>query len=293
MDPTLKARTTSRLLEQIPDLPRALSRAAKYILDHPAEFGVQSIRQSATRIGVSTNSLVRLSAALGFESFDELRAPFRDALLVSEVAAEDVGWLRRLSQRRGLAGVQAEASASAIGNVSKTLRDLDSETLERVVKRLFGAERIFVHATRASYALAYYFHYVARMAFPHMSLIPRQMNPAIDDLTFAGRADLLFAITAYPYSLDTIKTCAFARERGMGLVLLSDSLASAPDLRPDETLVASTLSSTHFTSYIGMLAVMETLLAALVAHGGAAVKERIAGYEAHRDRTDAYWKPKT
>ena len=233
MDPTLKARISAQLLEDMPKYSNALSRAGKYVLDHPAEFGVHSIRESAARIGVSTNTLVRLSEALGFSSFDDLRAPFRDALLVSEVTTEDVGWLRRLNKKSGLASIQAEASASAIGNVSKTLRDLDPGTLERVVKRLFDANHIFVVGVRASYSLAYYFHYVARMTLPNISLIPRQMNPAIDDLAFAGRADLLFAVTAYPYSLDTIRTCKFAHDKGMGLVLLSDSpcLGARPSSR--------------------------------------------------------------
>lgn len=291
MDPTRKARITSQLLANMSSYTKALSRAAKYILDHPAEFGVHSIRESAARAGVSTNSLVRLSGALGLASFEDLRAPFRDALLVSDLAAEDLGWLRRLSGTGGLAGVQGAAAASALGNVSKSLRDLDPETLEGVVRRLFAARQVFVVGVRASYALAYYFHYVARMALPNIALIPRQMNPALDDLAFAGREDLLFAVTAYPYSRDLIRTCGFARAKEMGLVLLSDSLVSAPDLDADEVLVAATLSTYPFTSYMGMMAILESLLAAVVAHGGEAAKSRIAAYEELRDRTDAYWRP--
>lgn len=289
MDPTLKARITSELLENIPSYSKALSRTAKYIVDHPAEFGVRSIRESAARIGVSTNALVRLANALGFDSFEDLRAPFREALLISEVATEDEGWLHRLSQHSGLARVQARASATVIGNVSRTLRDLDIETLERVVKRLFDAKQVFVVGMRASYSLAYYFHYVGRMALPRMSLIPQLMSPAIDDLAFADDADVLLAFTTAPYSRDTIRTCEFAREKGMGLVLVSDSLVSAPDLHPDETLVVSTLSTYHFSSYMGMIAVVETLLAVLFAHGGANAKTRVNALQQLRERTDAYW----
>lgn len=289
MDPTLKARITSKLLENIPGYSKALSRSAKYIVDHPAEFGVRTIRDSASRIGVSSNTFVRLANALGFDSFDDLRAPFREALLISEIATEDEGWLHRLGQGSGLAQVQAAASANLIGNVSKTLRDLDTETLERVVKRLFGAKQVFVVGTRASYSLAYYFHYVGRMLLPRMSLIPQLMNPAIDDLVFADEADVMIAFTVEPYSRDTIRTCEFARKRGMGLILVSDSQVSAPKLHPEELLVASTLSTHHFTSYMGMIAVVETLLATLFAHGGAEAKARVSAFEQLRDETDAYW----
>ncbi len=292
MDPTLKAKIAHQLLTDMPNYSKALSRTAKYILDHPAEFGIHSIRESAARIGVSTNTLVRLSAALGFDSFDDLRAPFREALLASDIAAEDMGWLHRLNAMSGLASVQAQASASAIGNVSKSLRELDPEILERIVNKLFKARQVYVLGLRASYCLAYYFYYVARMALPNIQLIPRQMSLPLDDLAFAGDTDLLFAITSYPYSYETIKTCAFAGEKGMSLVLLSDSLVSAPDLHPDETLVASTISTHHFSSFIGMLSVMETLLAGVLAHGGTEARARVSVYTDLRDQTDAYWKPK-
>jgi DNA-binding MurR/RpiR family transcriptional regulator len=291
MDPTLKARISNQLLRGMPRFSKALSRAAKYILDHPAEFGVHPIRETAARIGVSTSTLVRLSAALDLDSFEDLRAPFREALLVSDVSAEDVGWLHRLNEQGGSAGTQALASASAIGNVSKSLRDLDHEALERLVERFFDARQVYVAGWRASYSLACYFYYVARMALPNMFLVPRQMNPAIDDFAFAGESDLLFAISAYPYSLDIVRTCAFAREKQMGVTLLSDSLVSAGELQADEILVASTVSTYHFPSYVGMMSVLETLLATIVAYGGETVRARIADYEELRDRTEAYWRP--
>lgn len=84
MDPHLDPRQTHRLLDQlktqIENLPPALSAAAKYIIDTPGDFGLDPIRVSATKAGVSANSLVRLAVHLGFESFEALRAPFRAAL---------------------------------------------------------------------------------------------------------------------------------------------------------------------------------------------------------------------
>ncbi len=292
MDPTLKGRITNQLISDMPNFSNKLAKVAKYILDHPSEFGIHSIRETSARIKVSSNTLVRMANTLGFDTFDDLRAPFRDALLVSNVATADEEWLDRLSQKGELSKVQAEASAIAIGNVSKSLRDLEPEAVERVVKLLFNADKIFVVGVRASYSLAYYFHYVARMVLPKMSLIPRQMNPPIDDLANAGPDDILVAITCYPYSIDTIRTCDFAKKKGLKIVLISDSVVSAPELNPDEVLVASTVSSYHFVSYTGIVSILETLLSTLVTYGGAQAKSRIKGFEQLRDETDAYWQPK-
>ncbi len=48
--------------------------------------------------------------------------------------------------------------------------------------------------------VAYYLHYVGRMALPTLQLIPRHRNSAIDDLNDAKEGDVLIAITVTPYS---------------------------------------------------------------------------------------------
>ncbi len=81
---------------------------------------------------------------------------------------------------------------------------------------LLDAHNVYLTAVRASYAMAYYFHYVGgRMALPSLQLIPRHMNSAIDELNYAGPGDVMIAISfTPPYSRETIEACKFARNRG-------------------------------------------------------------------------------
>ena len=99
----------------------------------------------------------------------------------------------------------------------------------------------------------------------------------------------MIAITFTPYSRETIEACAFARRKGMKLILISDSEIVSPDFSADETLIASVLSTYHFGSYAGAMALIETLIAMLVARGGAEAQDRIASYEQLRSDNQAYW----
>ena len=162
--------------------------------------------------------------------------------------------------------------------------------MERVADLILGAPVAYVTATRASYALAYFLHYVGRMAAPNLQLIPRHMNSPIDELRDASPECALVAITFAPYSRETIEACRFARERGVRLVFITDSDVVAPELAPVETLVAATQSTHHFGVYTGAMAVIESLAATMVARGGDAARERIAAYEDLRNDIDAYWR---
>jgi len=288
MDPARKSRIIANLKDAIPTLPRGLRSAAKYIIDHPSDFGLDPVRETARKVGVSTHTLIRLAERMGFSSYDDLREPFRHAL-VSAPGGDQPTWIEHLGKRGALGKVQAEACHNALSIVQHSLEQLDPARLQRVVALLLNANTVYLAAFRASYAMAFYLHYVGRMALPSLQLIPRHMNSAIDDLHSADEQDVMVAITLTPYSRETIEACQFARRKGLKLILLSDSEIVSPDFSADETLIASARSTHHFGCYAGVMAVIETLLAMLVAQGGDAAQQRIKSYEMLRQESHAYW----
>ena len=289
MDPALRNRILADLKRELPNLPRGLRTSAKYIVDRPSDFGLDSIRESARKAGVSTYTLVRLAERMGFAAYDDFREPFRHALVSVVAGLEPPEWIDRHKEAGEPGRVQAEAAVNTLGIVQRSLERQIPEQMQRVVSLLLSARTVYLTAVRASYGMAYYMHYVGRMALPSLQLIPRHMNSTIDELNLAGKDDVLIAITVTPYSREPIEACQFARTNGVKLVLISDSEILAPDFSADETLIASTLSTHHFSCYAGVIAVIETLIALLVAEGGEAARERIKSYEDLRQSSQAYW----
>ena len=292
MDPTLKNRTIAALREQIPVLPRGLRTGAKYVIDHPSDFGLDSIRETAKKAGVSTYTLVRLAERLGFGGYDEMREPFRQALVSAAVVAERPAWVDGLRDGGALGAVQAEAAMNEMAIVQRSLERQNLDQMSRVVDMLMEAPSVYLTAVRASYSLAYFLHYVGRMALPSLQLIPRHMNSAIDELHTAEAGDVMIAITFTPYSRETIEACAFAQSKGMKLIMISDSEIVSPEFSADETLLASVLSPYHFGCYAGAMALIETLIAMLVARGGDKAQARISSYEELRNKSQVYWSAK-
>ena len=288
MDPSKKNRTISALKEKIPDLSPRLQVVAKYILDHPSDFGLDPIRKTARKSGVSTYTLVRLAEHLGFSSYDSLREPFRMALVDTASPAPQPGWLESLGEKGEIGETQSEAVQNSLAIVSRSLEHQNPGQMARIVEMLLGARTVYITAVRASYGLAYYLHYVGRMALPSMQLIPRHMNSAIDELHNATKEDVLIAITFDPYSRETVEACAFARARGAKLILLSDSEVISSAFQPDEVMLVTVLSPHHFACYSGATAVIEALVSHLVKQGGPDAMARINSYETLRSNTNAY-----
>jgi len=289
MDPTLKNRLLSGLKDQAPGLSPQLRLAAKYVTDNQADFGLDSIRETARKARVSTFTFVRLARLMGIDRFDDFREPFRHALVSLTEHVEGRDWLDRW-RSAGVGGAsQADAAANSLAVVQRSLQRQSPEKLHETVQMLLSARTVYLTAMRASFGLAYHFHYVARMALRSMELIPRHMSTAIDELNDAGPEDVLMAITFTPYSHETMEAAAFAKSKGTKLIFVTDSEIVAPGLEADMTLLVSTLSTHHFACNSGAMALMEVLLAMIFTEGGPEAHKRIAQYETLRRDHSAYW----
>jgi len=282
---------SDQLRREITRLPPALQAAAKYIVDHPADFGLDPIRSTAEKIGVSSNVLVRLAERMGFDGFEAFRAPFRDALVTDREPDLDQSWLASLRAEGGFGAAQASFAQNEQNVVARSLRLMKPEQVQQAIDHITTARRCFVTATRASYALAYFFSYTGRMAHPGIQLIPRHVGSATDELLDADNQDCLIAIAVHPYSADTIQSMRFARQKGLRLILISDSDVIAPGVVPDITFTVSTRALHPFSCFAGAMAVLECLLAHLFEAGGDAAHDRINAYQKAREDTGAYWQP--
>ena len=292
MGSDLKGEICRRLIADVQTLSPRLQLVAKYIVDNSSEFGMDPIRVSAEKIGVSANSLVRLANHLGFESFDEMREPFRMSLVARYDASAGEGWIDRLHDSGSFGREHARTVRNEIDIVMESLRLLTPDKAEAAVAMLMSARNAYVTATRASYALAYYFHYVGRMALPNLHLIPRHMGSPVDEMISVGEEDVLLAITFPPYSADTIGALRLAKRNGTRVILISDSELIAPAIEVDLFLRISLQSQHHFSCFAGAMVVLESLLFHLVNQGGEAAQTRIASYEALREDFGAYWHTK-
>ena len=289
MNTVTKNQIISQLKADLPTLPRGLRTVAKYMIDNPADIGLDPIRTTAQKAGVSTNTLVRMAERLGFDSYDALRSPFRQALVTAAEMQERHSWEDELRNSTPFGPMAADAALNGRAIVEQTMERQTAEQMERVAAMLLEARTVYLTGARASYSLAYYLHYVGRMAVPSMQLIPRHMNSPIDELETAQAGDVMIAITFAPYSRETIEACAFARRKGVTLIIISDSEIVSPDFTADETLRVSVTSTYPFSCYAGAMALIEMLIALLVARGGETARARIATYEELRRSNQAYW----
>ncbi|MCP4332614.1 MAG: MurR/RpiR family transcriptional regulator [Gammaproteobacteria bacterium] len=287
--PQSQEEVITRLLTDFDELPGQLQLCARYLIDHPHEVGLQSMRTLAARAEVQPNSFVRLARHLGFEGYDALRERFRDFVRGGTGSTPDrVRWLQQMDREGGSAAIFGSMAEACLDNTEKMFAQQSVVNLERAADLMINARRVYVLGLGLAYPLAYNFWYVARMGFDHFILTPRHGSLPSDDILRMDERDCLLAMTFQPYRRDTLASVQRARKSGAKIIGVTDSNAATLCREADIGLVAPTHTPQFFHSNSAVTALLESLCALLVVRGGDAAHEAVEAFHSARWEENIY-----
>ena len=268
-----------------------LRKAAQYVLDNPREVGLCSIREIAAGAGVKPNTLVRMARALGYEGYEDFRRPFRESLRAGRESFPDrARWLQSLGQGGRHARLFAQMATSTIENVEALYAEVSGGEVKEAADLIVGARTTWVLGVGVAHALAQNFAYLARMALDSVVAVPRGGSLPIDDIARAGAGDVLLAMTFAPYRTEVVEAVRVAREQGVDVIALSDARSSPICIGARHAFVLPVDTPQFFTSMVAAGALLETLMAFVVADAAPQVVERIERFHRRRHELGVYWR---
>jgi len=281
---------SKRIADQFPRLSPQLQRAARYVLDRPDDVALMSMRSLAASAGVHPSTMVRLSRAFEFSSYNKFREPFQQRLRL-----RPSGYLARARDLQARGGGEApglirDVLDTNIANLRETFESNGAKRFIACAKALAKGRRIYVIGLRSCFPVAFFFHYVYRMFGDNAILLDGRGGRLADELRAFGPGDVIFAISFDPYTYETVQAMDFARDHGGTAVVLTDSLVSPLAKNAEHTLIIRDQSPSFFNSITAAIATAEALIVLMVAEGGEAALTRIEESERQLETFDAYWR---
>jgi DNA-binding MurR/RpiR family transcriptional regulator len=274
-DKATRQRNYAELMEEIklgyPDLTPQFQAGAKYLLDHPDDIAVSSMRAIARSANVQSSTLVRLAQHLGFQGWPELREIF-----VDRVRSVPEGYAKKaesIARSRSPGDLISEVFSSQHLNLDATQVKSQS-ALVAAAKLLKSVRQVHVAGFRASYPIAFSFQYLYRLFRPSVHLINAHAGTLEMGLRAIGKDDGVVVISFSPYSSEALAVAEMARKIGCKIIAITDSDAAPIALGADESIVIAVESPSFFPSIVAGIAAIESLVELLVSMGGnAAVKQ--------------------
>ena len=254
------------LTESLSSLTPELQKTAAYVLENPNEIGVSSIREIAAKARVKPNSLVRMARRIGFEGYEDFRQPFREQIRHGDyVYREQAKWLQSLISGGVPDNIYAEGAAATIANMEKLYALNKSVDLKAAADQIVNARKTYVLGVGLVNAAAENFAYLANMAIDNVVSIPQEGSVPVDGLVHADSRDVLLAMTFKPYRREVAEAVEAARTQGVRIIAVSDSPASPIFEGADYQFQISVDTPLMFISTVALSALLESLMAFVIA----------------------------
>jgi DNA-binding MurR/RpiR family transcriptional regulator len=261
-----------KLTELAPDLQPSLRKVADFILRHPLKAATLTIEEMAQETGTSPSAVNRLAKVMDLGGYTGLKTELVASL---QQMVSPVDKLRNeLEQRAGGEFGLHEQIRIASSNLGAAGSNNPATSFEAFVDSLINARKIFVLGFGNS---AYLAGLAASTLMPFcadataISMEGGNENAAYR-LAAITDQDVLLAISLPRYSLDTLQLARFAKERGATVLAITDSPASPLSTLAEHVLFAPADHPVLTSSNIAVLALIEGLVAGVMARNKEAVK---------------------
>ncbi|MFE7379191.1 MurR/RpiR family transcriptional regulator [Streptomyces zhihengii] len=258
------------------DLSPAERKVARVILSGYPSTGFETVAVIAERAAVSTPTVLRFVGRLGYNGFPDFQAALRGELdernaspLTLYEAADDA-----VAVDGSAAGLMSRSARLFSGALTRTLAEIPPHDLERAVTLLSDRKRrITLAGGRFTDLLAQYLGLHLMQLREDVRFLPDRDVERTALLASLTRRDVLVVFDYRRYEDDKVAMAQLTQERGGKVVLLTDTWLSPVSAHAEVVLPSQVSTPSPYDSLVPTLAVVETVVAGVLA---------ALGEEAHR-----------
>uniref|UniRef100_UPI003341F1D8 MurR/RpiR family transcriptional regulator n=1 Tax=Castellaniella defragrans TaxID=75697 RepID=UPI003341F1D8 len=268
------------------DLSPQFQIGARYLIDHPTQVSILSMRKVSALAGVQPATLTRLAQFLGYAGWESLKSVFNQQLhmrpggyadraqaLIDGRQSELADWVR---------GTQAQsANLLALGADN-------ARAMPDAVTHLHRARRLYIAGFRSSYPAAFSFRYLCGLFRPDVYLLDNAAGTLDQDLRHLGSKDAVVIISFAPYSREIRHITEAARRQDCPIIALCDSQLAPVAIEATVVLTFATHGSSFFPSTVAAQGLVEALAQQLLMRAGTRAVQSLAHAEAHLHDSGAY-----
>lgn len=279
------------LVERYEEMPPQLQVAARFVLDHPRDVALMSMREQAHQAGVSHTTMMRLARWLGLDGYEDMRSLYAKAMRSPGYAQAETSGLARPEADDGgygTVGVVADVLAAQVARLGEY--GLAAQLME-AADMLSGSRRMFSLGFRLEHPVAHHFAYVLSQLGRSATLLDTAGGLGVDALREAGEGDAVLAIGMAPYARATVEMAMQAAHRNVTVIAVTDSSVSPLARLAKMSVVVTSDSRSAFKSVVPAIAAVEILAALIAAKSGEAVSEAVGEVERQLTELGVYWRP--
>ncbi|MEP9372477.1 MurR/RpiR family transcriptional regulator [Mesorhizobium sp. KR1-2] len=241
-------------------MPAGERRAAHTLIANYPLIGLKTVADFSQQAGVSSPTILRFVARLGFHNYPEFQAALQD-----ELAAQLQSPLSRTvvepAAREGKISPVLEAT---LENIRETFRHVSEKQMRDIVARLVNPRaKIFLIGGRFTDPVAHYMAAHLTIVRPNVFHLTGQESTWRDRLIDMGKRDVLLIFDIRRYQDSLIRLAEKAHTRGVEIVLFTDQWLSPIARFARNVIAGRTAVPSSWDSSAALFVVAEALIGEL------------------------------
>lgn len=207
----------SKMHEHYEEFTHSQRQVASYIEEHLEDIAFCTLDVLASKINVSTTTVIRFARVLGYAGFSDMQDDVKREIQNKASLPERLEGIMRVSDNDLL----QNAFAIDIENIRQTLAAQKSENLERTVELVKNAKKIYILGMRSSFSLAHYMASRLGEIKRNVHFIQSTGMVYPEEIVGAEEGDVCIAYVFPRYSKTTMNILAWMRSRGVKIILFT------------------------------------------------------------------------
>ena len=264
--------------DRIGTMPAGERRAAQTLIANYPLTGLKTVAEFSAAAGVSSPTILRFVARLGFQNYPEFQSALQD-----ELAAQLQSPASRTLNPASIGGAVSPMLEATLDNLRETFRHLSEKQLADIAATL--AERrgkTFLIGGRFTDPLARYMAAHLAIIQPDVYHLAGQESIWRDRLIDMGKRDVLVIFDIRRYQDSLVRFAEKAHQRGVQIVLFTDRWLSPIARFARHVIAGRTAVPSAWDSSAALLVVAETLIGAVTRRLEADGARRIRDLESLR-----------
>lgn len=218
----------SRIEQHYQTLTKRQKKAADYVRAHLSDLAFETLERAASKMDVSTATVVRFAQALGYDGFTTLQKD-----LINEIKG-NVGLPERLKKvETDIDGALQDWFEQEIQCLRKTAESLDIAAIEQVLSMIDRAHSVYVLGLRTCFAPAFLAASALGQVRRNVHLVQGISSTYLENIVSAGMGDVCLVISYPRYLRETQGLMRELKRYGVQVALFTEPTYSKITLLAD------------------------------------------------------------
>ncbi|MFR1051906.1 MAG: MurR/RpiR family transcriptional regulator [Oscillospiraceae bacterium] len=253
------------ILTTIQNEMSSFSKGQKLIAAYILKFYDKAAFMTASKLGktvnVSESTVVRFAAELGYDGYPAMQKALQEMIRNKLTAVQRIEVSNDRIGNHDILSMVMHADAE---NIRATLEEMNRQDFDRSVSTILAARKIYILGVRSASALSSFLGFYFNMMFENVVVAHTNSSSELfEQILRIREGDVIIGISFPRYSRRTVKAMRYAKDRGAGVIAITDSAASPLAELADHTLMARSDMASFVDSLVAPLSLVNALIVAV------------------------------